>query len=194
MLRAGVALAVGALLMLAGQSSADSSIQSTPDSFTLYANTIVHGLPVADNDTSQGAADVEICRFDPDLNGVEYGTAKLTDYSIELHANPFFHGTANETYALCNTTVVGPVTTVTLNIKRLYEVRSTRVNRTHVSLANRNDHSVICHVGDRQWHSVAAKSSKTFKSIKGNSRDRAWVCVLRQKLGNAVAGQNGGLH
>jgi hypothetical protein len=63
-----------------------------------------------------------------------------------------------------------------------------------VSLDNRNGHSVICHIGDRQWHSVAAKSSKTFKSIQGNSRDRAWVCVLRQQLGNAVAGQNGGLH
>jgi hypothetical protein len=191
---AGVAVcvALGAVIMLSVPSSADTSLLASPDTFTMYANTRFHDLPVIDNDASKGGADVEVCRYTNDLTHLDTSNAGLVGYRVQGKLWGTFHQTIQASYQLCDTTSLSPVTTVTINVKRLIPVRSKRLDHGHVKIVNGNDHSVLCVIGSRPIHKVDANSTRVLASVKG-SRDDNWTCILHQKLGDAVAGSWDGL-
>ena len=166
--------------------------QSSPDDFTLYANTKVHDLPVMANDASKGAPNVAVCRFDSSLDATDYGWGKNTDYTISLHLDPYFSGTAHENYQLCDTSLVGPLTDITLHIIKLRKIGYKRLDRRHVRYTNNNAHSVLCVIGSQPIHKVDGNSSRVLKSVKGTADDH-WTCLVHQPLGDAVAGSYTGL-
>lgn len=153
-----------------------STLQSEPDEFVKYTSSETRGLPIIDNDPSNGQPDVMVCRYEVTKAG-SFGWASLQDGSLTLAVDPTYTRDYIEmSYWLCTKDEMGPETPIHITVIRMQRIKPQVLTNNQVKLTNANPDPVTCYfVQGHKEHSlyrtakVPGSSSLTVKVKSGVS-------------------------
>lgn len=177
------------LSMMAPATARADALQSSPDTFDqasgkyakIWANSQVGDLPVIDNDASQDAPDVRICRLDVAPGQTfDFGSMVLRNGRVGLDIGLYYDKPWIQlVYQLCNKEVVGPETLIKVGVLPLKLVTAKKANG-RIKLTNANSAPVQCHVSDESGHTYFHKklAAKSSVSTKARFPRNHWACYI----------------